>query len=155
MKGLMNSKYIEKLIKGDVESLDCTIWGIELSGRSKNPTIRVFIDKDKGISIKDCEKVSRHISRILEIDDHIEDSFSLEVSSPGIERKFFKKNQYSDYLGHLIKVRYRTKENQFVTEKGILEGVSKEGLTLKSQSRGFRLDFDSIEKAKLLFTGEC
>ena len=66
------------------------IWGIEFSGKITNQTLRVFIDKDSGISIDDCEAVSKHISKVLESEEEIGDDYSLEVSSPGLDRKFFK-----------------------------------------------------------------
>lgn len=150
----VDKRYIEELISKDIQSLGCFVWGIELSGRMLSPTLRVFIDKEKGISIGDCEKVSRHISKVLEVSNDLNTNFILEVSSPGIERKFFKKNQYACYLNHLIKVRYRTEENLFVTRKGTIEKVNQTGLVLKSDDQDFNIKFDCIEKANLQITEE-
>ena len=107
----MDKEYIEELIRKDIQSLGCTIWGIELVGSYSNNILRVFIDKSGGITLKDCEKVSRHISKVIEADEIYSKNLSLEVSSPGIERKFFNQDQYSNYLGCLIKVRYKNKKN--------------------------------------------
>jgi len=150
----VDKRYIEELISKDIQSLGCFVWGIELSGRMLSPTLRVFIDKEKGISIEDCEKVSRQISKVLEVSNDLNTNFILEVSSPGIERKFFKKNQYVCYLNHLIKVRYRTEENLFVTRKGTIEKVNQTGLVLKSDDQDFNIKFDCIEKANLQITEE-
>ena len=150
----VDRRYIEELISKDIQSLGCVVWGIELSGKMLSQTLRIFIDKEKGVSIEDCEKVSRHISKLLEASDDLNLNLNLEVSSPGIERKFFKKNQYSSYLNHLIKIRYKTEDNLFVTRKGTLEKVNPSGLVLKSGSEDFNIKFDCIEKAKLQARGK-
>ena len=93
----MNSSDIEELIEKDIESLGCSIWGIEFSGRPNNKTIRVYIDKDEGVSIDDCERISKHISKVLEA-SFSADNYFLEVSSPGLERKFFKNKQYLSFM---------------------------------------------------------
>tara|TARA_B100001013_G_scaffold338314_1_gene259175 strand:- start:421 stop:873 length:453 start_codon:yes stop_codon:yes gene_type:complete len=145
----MDSRYIEELISEDIQSLGCAIWGIELSGRIISPTLRIFIDKDSGISIEDCEKVSKHISKVLDAKSDLNRNFSLEVSSPGMERKFFKNSQYTKYLNYPIKVRYISDDEAFITKKGILEEVREGGLVLKSHNEYFFIGFDSIEKANL------
>ena len=104
----MDKEHIEDLIKEDVKSLGCDIWGLELIGTTRNPRLRIFIDNKEGVTIEDCEKVSKHISKLLEI-NQLSD-FSLEVSSPGLERKFFKKDQYVRFLGSNIKIRYKGEE---------------------------------------------
>ena len=76
----MDKEYIEKLIKEDIKSFGCTIWGIELIGNITNPTLRVFIDKDTGVTIEDCEKVSKHISKVIEANDLHSNNLNLEVS---------------------------------------------------------------------------
>ena len=63
----VDRRYIEELISKDIQSLGCVVWGIELSGKMLSKTLRVFIDKEKGVSIEDCEKVSRHISKLFEL----------------------------------------------------------------------------------------
>ena len=87
----MDKEHIETLIRRDIKALGCDIWGLELIGSIANPTLRVFIDNDKGITVKDCEKVSKHISKVIEADELYSNSLILEVSSPGIDRKFFNK----------------------------------------------------------------
>ena len=145
----MDIMRIEELITEDIKSLGCDVWGIELSGRVLSPTLRVFINKEKGISIEDCEKVSRHISKVLEVEGTFGRNFSLAVSSPGMDRKFFKKSQYVDYLIHVIKVRFKTEEDLFVTRKGTLKEANENGLVLESNNINFYIEFDSIEKANL------
>ena len=148
----MDKEYIETLIKEDIKSLGDYIWGIELLGSNLNPTLRIFIDKENGVTVEDCEKVSKHISKVIEADNTYSINSTLEVSSPGIERKFFNEDQYVNYLGYTIKIRYRDIENQFRSVKGVLSSISKKGLSIKIKEEECFIRFQEIEKANLEFT---
>ena len=148
----MDKEYIETLLKKDIKTLGFDIWGIELLGSNVNPTLRIFIDNEKGVTVEDCEKVSKHISKVIEADDTYSINSTLEVSSPGIERKFFNKDQYVNYLGYTIKIRYRDTENQFKSIKGVLTSISEEGLIIKIKNEECFVRFQEIEKANLEFT---
>ena len=148
----MDKEHIETLIRKDIEALGCDIWGLELIGSITNPTLRVFIDNDKGITIRDCEKVSKHISKVIESNTLYSNSLILEVSSPGIDRKFFNKEQYINYLGRVIKVRYRNEQMEYKSVKGFLRGVSKEAIVIEVNNEESFINFEDIEKANLEFT---
>ena len=147
----MDTEHIETLIRKDIEALGCDIWGLELIGSITNPTLRVFIDNDKGITIRDCEKVSKHISKVIESNTLYSNSLILEVSSPGIDRKFFNKEQYINYLGRVIKVRYRNEQMEYKSVKGFLRGVSKEAIVIEVNNEESFISFEAIEKANLEF----
>ena len=147
----MDKEHIETLIRKDIEALGCDIWGLELIGSITNPTLRVFIDNDKGITVRDCEKVSKHISKVIESDELYSNSLILEVSSPGIDRKFFNKEQYINYLGRVIKVRYRNEQMEYKSVKGFLRGVSKEAIVIEVNNEESFISFEAIEKANLEF----
>ena len=149
----MDREYIETLLKKDIKTLGYDIWGIELLGSSLNPTLRIFIDNESGVTVEDCEKVSKHISKVIEADDIYSINSTLEVSSPGIERKFFNKDQYINYLGYTIKIRYRDTEQQFKSVKGVLISVSEKGLIINVRDEECFIQFQEIEKANLEFTG--
>ena len=149
----MDKEYIEILLERDIKALGYDIWGIELLGSSLNSTLRIFIDNENGVTVEDCEKVSKHISKVIEADDTYSVNSTLEVSSPGIERKFFNKAQYVNYLGCTIKIRYREIENQFKSVKGVLISMSEKGLIIKIKDEECFITFQAIEKANLEFTG--
>ena len=149
----MDKEYIETLLKKDIKTLGFDIWGIELLGSSLNPTLRIFIDNENGVTVEDCEKVSKHISKVIEADDLYSINSTLEVSSPGIERKFFNKDQYINYLGYTIKIRYKDSEKQFKSIKGVLNTVSEKGLTIMVKDEENFIQFQEIEKANLEFKG--
>ena len=149
----MDKEYIETLLKKDIKTLGYDIWGIELLGSSLNPTLRIFIDNENGVTVEDCEKVSKHISKVIEADDTYSINSTLEVSSPGIERKFFNKDQYINYLGYTIKIRYRDSGKQFKSIKGVLTSVSEKGLAIRVKGEENFIQFQEIEKANLEFKG--
>ena len=149
----MDKEYIETLLKKDIKTLGFDIWGIELLGSSLNPTLRIFIENENGVTVEDCEKVSKHISKVIEADDTYSINSTLEVSSPGIERKFFNKDQYLNYLGYTIKIRYKDIEQKFKSLKGVLIAVSEKGLDIKIKDEECFIRFQDIEKANLEFTG--
>ena len=149
----MDKEYIETLLKKDIKTLGYDIWGIELLGSSLNPTLRIFIDNESGVTVEDCEKVSKHISKVIEADDVYSINSTLEVSSPGIERKFFNKDQYINYLGYTIKIRYKDSGKQFKSIKGLLSTISEKGLAIMVEDEENFIQFQEIEKANLEFTG--
>ena len=149
----MDKEYIETLLKKDIKTLGYDIWGIELLGSSLNPTLRIFIDNESpSRGLGDVYK-RQHISKVIEADGTYSINSTLEVSSPGIERKFFNKDQYVNYLGYTIKIRYREIENQFKSVKGVLISMSEKGLIIKIKDEECFIRFQAIEKANLEFTG--
>ena len=144
--------HIEQILEKDINSLGCVIWGIEFSGNISNQILRIFIDKNSGISINDCEKVSKHISKVLDSENGIGENYSLEVSSPGLDRKFFKDSQYASYIGHVLKVKFLDNENKFLTLKGLLVRTSEKSIFLKSNNKEFEIYFKSIKKGSLEIT---
>ena len=148
----MDSMHIEQILEKDINSLGCDIWGIEFSGNISNQILRIFIDKNSGISINDCEKVSKHISKVLDSENGIGENYSLEVSSPGLDRKFFKDSQYASYIGNVLKVKFFGNENKFLTLKGLLVRASEKSIFLKSNNKEFEIYFKSIKKGSLEIT---
>ena len=99
----MDTEYIKEVLEKDIEKLGCKIWGLELFGRRSNQTLRIYIDNHNGISVEDCEKVSRHVSKVLDTENDFSENYMLEVSSPGLDRKFFYKEQYKEFLNESTK----------------------------------------------------
>ena len=96
---------IEQLIQPTIESMGYVLWGCEYLAQGKHSLLRVYIDKADGIGVEDCEKVSRQVSALLDVDDPIPGNYSLEVSSPGIPRPLFRSSQYISYLGLAVVIK--------------------------------------------------
>ena len=96
---------IEQLLKPTIESMGYQLWGCEYLAQGKHSLLRVYIDKDDGIGIEDCEQVSRQVSALLDVEDPIPGNYSLEVSSPGIPRPMFRNWQYQRYIGQGVHIK--------------------------------------------------
>ena len=149
-KRKMDTKYIKDILTEDIRSLGLDIWGIEFFGKHKNQTLRIYIDKKEGVSIEDCERVSKHVIKLLDVENDFSNKYLLEVSSPGLDRKFFSERQYLDYIDSAIKVRYVNNINKKLSVKGTLSNVTEEGLLIESEDKRQKVPFSSIIQANLI-----
>ena len=145
----MDIDYIKKLLEDDIERLGYKVWGLELFGRRSNQTLRIYIDKIGGISIEDCEAVSKHVSKVLDTENDFSENYMLEVSSPGLDRKFFYKDQYKNYLNESLKVTFFDSQNK-KTIQGRLVEVDKKSIKLEMKEDPMRIAFSSIIQANLI-----
>ena len=145
----MDIDYIKTVLEDDIERLGCKVWGLELFGRRSNQTLRIFIDKNEGISVEDCEKVSKHVSKVLDTENDFSEKYMLEVSSPGLDRKFFYNEQYLDYLNELLKVTFFDGQHK-KTIQGRLEEVDKTSIKLEMKEGPMQIAFSSIIQANLI-----
>ncbi len=104
----MNIEEFKNIIEPVVNRNNCILWGIEILRGKKTNTLRVFIDSDQSIDINDCENVSKDLSYEPDLDMHFGDNYVLEVSTPGIDRKFFDIAQLNSFIGEELE--FRTKE---------------------------------------------
>jgi ribosome maturation factor RimP len=130
---------------------------IEFGRVGRDAVLRLFIDKDGGITLDDCADVSRELSLILDVEDVISCNYSLEVSSPGLDRPLKKLSDYERFAGRLIKVRtYEplpddkgNKRKTFLGKlDGLIDGVVK--MTL-AEGQTASIPLDRVAKANLEF----
>ena len=135
----MLEKKIREILEKDVESLGCFIWGIEISGGAFSKNILIYIDKkNELISLQDCEQVNIQAREVLENFSELNFDFSLEISSPGIDRKFYNLNQMKDYLGETINLSFFL-DGKKCKLKGELKQVSDEEISLFSQGQVYQI----------------
>ena len=146
----MDIGYFEGLLTKDIESFGCSLWGIEIIGSSHSPLLRIYIDKEEGVTLEDCEKVNKHVYQLLLDNEYFHDNGSIEVSSPGLDRKFFKIEQYAKFVGEQLKVRFK-EEDKFVTKKGELLEVENKEIILCTGNEKNYIKFNDIERANLEF----
>ena len=96
---------VEKLVKEPIEKIGYKLYDVEYSKEGKDYFLRIFIDKDNGIDLNDCEKVNDAISDILDKANYIKEQYFLEVSSPGIERILRKDKHLEENIGEEINIR--------------------------------------------------
>lgn len=95
-----------ELIEPSVAGLGCELVGVELvSSGGPHPVMRVFIDREAGVTVEDCESVSRQVGALLDVEDPISDSYVLEVSSPGLDRPLLAAEHFTRFAGRLVRLR--------------------------------------------------
>jgi len=96
---------IEQEIEKIVTSEGMELVHIEYKRQGRGYLLRVDIDKDGGVTLEDCQLVSQQVSTYLDVDDVVPGEYELQVSSPGLDRKFYRDSDYQKFLGRLVKVK--------------------------------------------------
>lgn len=123
---------------------------VEFAGGARAPIVRVFIDKPGGVTHEDCSEVSRHLGTVLDVEDFIPDTYTLEVSSPGLERGLYKLADYERFAGHLAKVKTRGAIGGQRNFRGRIASVEGEEIIFDDRTSGpVRIPFAEIAKANL------
>ena len=143
---------LTELLQGSVEDLGCELWGIECQRAGRYLTVRLFIDKDGGVTIDDCADVSRQVSAVLDVEDPITDEYNLEVSSPGLDRPLFTLSQYERFIGQQIALHLRIPMLDRRKWQGRLEKIEGDMLTLNVDGQPQVFVFGNIQKANLIPT---
>ena len=122
----------------------------EVAGPDNKPIVRIFIDKPNGVTHEDCSEVSLHVGTVLDVEDFIHASYTLEVSSPGIERGLYKRQDYERFAGSLAKMRTRKPVNGQRNFRGRLLGIDGEDILFEDRTSGrVRVPFEVVAKANL------
>jgi len=118
------------------------------AGRSQGQ-LRIFIDKPEGIGVEDCERVSREVSALLDVEDPIPSAYSLEVSSPGDDRVLRKREHFDRFVGSRVFVELKAPRDGRRRYTGTLLSVVDEGVELEVDRQKVNLPFAEIGKARL------
>lgn len=145
---------VKKRIAGLAESVaseyGVSLVDVEIAGSLRKPTVRIFVDRKEGVTLDDCERVSRALSAVLDVEDPIHSPYVLEVSSPGLDRPLRRLRDFEENVGKLARV--VTKEsiegqNFFV---GRIAGIKDEKITLLLDGdREIEVPFKEMSKARL------
>jgi ribosome maturation factor RimP len=123
---------------------------VEFAGGPRAPALRVFIDKPGGVTHEDCSHVSLHVGTVLDVEDFIPAAYTLEVSSPGLERGLYRREDYERFAGRPAKIRTRGAVNGQRNFRGRIVGVESEDLLFDDKTTGrVRLPLSEIAKANL------
>jgi ribosome maturation factor RimP len=122
----------------------------EVAGPENKPIVRVFIDKPQGVTHDDCSEVSLHLGTILDVEDFIHASYTLEVSSPGLERGLYKRADYERFAGNDAKMKTRLPVNGQRNFRGRLLGVDGDEVLFEDRTNGkVRIPLEIIKQANL------
>ena len=124
---------------------------VELKGGNTNALLRVFIDKAGGVSHADCALVSEQLSAMLDVEDPIPGRYTLEVSSPGLDRKLTKASDFTYFVGRRARVVLREAAAEQKVLEGRLAGFENGRVCLDLGDRGLQeVDLANIRKAQLV-----
>ncbi|TVQ98084.1 MAG: ribosome maturation factor RimP [Desulfovibrionales bacterium] len=144
--------HLEFLILPVVHGLGLELWGLEYLPVGRKALIRIYIDAEGGATIEQCAMVSRQLSPALEVDERLPGAFTLEVSSPGLERRFFKPEQLPPYIGRTVQVQLHEPMDGHKAYRGEVSAVDGTTVTLRESGMAVELDWNQIKKIHLIHT---
>ena len=121
---------VENLIESTINSLGYELYDVEYAKEGKDYFLRIFIDKETGIDLNDCEKVNDGINDLLDQADYIKEQYFLEVSSPGIERVLRKDKHLQSSIGSLVEIKLFKPIDKKKAFQGILKSFDKENIVI-------------------------
>lgn len=140
---------IADMLQSTVAALGYQLWGVEYVAQGRHSVVRVYIDKPAGINVDDCALVSEQVSAVLDVEDPITGEYTLEVSSPGMDRMLFTLSQYEAYIGEIVELRLRSAFEGRRKFKGMLKGIEGEDIVIQIDDHEFLLPHGAIEKARV------
>jgi ribosome maturation factor RimP len=141
---------LQALLAPVVEALGYVCWGVEYISQGRHSLLRVYIDHPNGILVEDCEAVSRQVSGVLDVEDPITNEYTLEVSSPGMDRPLFTLEQFAAHAGEQVKVKLRSPFEGRRNFQGLLRGVEDQDVVVQVDEHEYLLPIEMIDKANVV-----
>lgn len=141
---------LTEMLRPAVEEVGKELLGVEFVSAGKHSILRIFIDHENGINVDDCAEVSRQVSAILDVEDPISTEYSLEVSSPGLDRPLFDLPHFEAVIGETINVKISMPLNGRRKFKGKLVSIENDTLIVNVDGEDYELIFSNIDKANLV-----
>lgn len=147
----MTSKQdLKAILEPAVTALGFELWGVEYLVRGRHRLLRVYIDRAEGITVDDCAAVSHQVSGVLDVEDPIPGEYTLEVSSPGLDRVLFEPGQFERFVGSLVVIRTQAAVSGRRRFRGRVQSVSADGVTLLLDEGVVQaFGFAGIDKAQI------
>ena len=169
-------KLLENLIRPVVEGLGYELWGLEHLAQGKHSLLRIYIENqakpegdaaanvvlseqgevenasvsESGVALEDCEKVSRQVGAILDVEDPISGDYTLEVSSPGMDRFLYSLSHYERFKSHHVAIKLRMPYEGRRKFNGIISGIEGHDVVVQVDQEEFLFPIEAIEKANII-----
>ena len=142
---------VEFLLRGAVEEQGLELVHVQYLSRQRSPLLRVYIDKPGGVTLEDCQTVSRQAGVLLDVEDLISDRYVLEVSSPGLDRPLFRVEDYLRFSGREVRLVTRRKIDSRRKFTGYIRELRDGVVELNCQDKTYQIPFGMIAKANLVY----
>jgi ribosome maturation factor RimP len=143
-------KSVKILVTPVIEAAGMELADVEFKKEGKSWYLRIFIDKPTGVTLADCEKVSREIEVLLDVEDMIDRSYTLEISSPGLDRPLKKKEDFLRFQGRLARIKTFSSIKGQKVFSGYLQGMKEDKVLIKTKSdEEIEIPYESIASSKL------
>ncbi len=149
-KVMAKTDQIAELCGPAIIGLGYELWGIEYVAQGKHSVLRVYIDHANGVTVDDCSAVSHQVAAILDVEDPIGSAYTLEVSSPGMDRPLFQLAQYGQFAGEWVQLRLKYPFEGKRKMKGLIKGIEDDSVVVQVDDYEYLLPFEQIEKANIL-----
>jgi len=151
---MIDTATIARLIEPAVKELGFDLVRVAMIGGTSDPTLQIMAERPdtRQLTIDDCSSLSRQVSDLLDAADPIEESYRLEVSSPGIDRPLTRPADFADWAGHEARIKFAEPVEGARQVSGILEGIDGDTITVATPKGERRVAFANIASAKLLLT---
>ncbi len=148
---MLNDPYgILPIVEPVIVGMGYDFWGLECQVSENTAQVRIFIDHNEGVTLDDCSRVSQQLSAVLDVEDPVQVPYTLEISSPGINRKLFSIEQMKTVVGNKVKVKTSWPIDERRNIRGILKDANDERLTIVTQDgKEFLVPIEAIKIAKL------
>ncbi len=143
------SAELRALLEPAVTALGFELVGVEFI-RAKQGVLRVYIDSEQGITVDDCKAVSHQVSGILDVEDPIRGQYTLEVSSPGLDRPLYQMKDFERFAGHEIAMQLTAAVNGRRKFQGTLMGLRDDQVVLQMGEEELVVALDEIDRARLV-----
>ncbi len=144
------SEGLRRLLEPVVVGMGYELVGIERSGGRRRGLLRVYIDQNGGISLDDCERVSHQLSGVLDVEDAIRGSYTLEVSSPGSDRPLFTPRDFARFAGQMARIELDRPIDGRRRFSGVLREGTVETVRIVQDGEEYCIPFSAIHKARLV-----
>lgn len=144
------SDQLTELIQPVVEGLGCELWGIERQSSGQSSMLKIYIDAEAGVDIEDCARISRQLSSLFDVEEPLKGEYTLEVSSPGMDRRLFRQDQFEAFAGAKVRIQLKRSYEGQRKYSGLLKGMDGDEVILGFDDEEILFPLEAIEKANVI-----
>ncbi len=141
---------LEKIIEPVVSAMGFELWGLSYRSGKNQAHMTVYIDKVQGVSLRDCELVSHQLSGVLDVEDPVRIPYTLEISSPGLDRPLFKEAHFHRFVGKKATVRLKWQIEGRRNITGTLQGFNDGQVLIEHGGLCYSFPLEAVDRARLV-----